>query len=753
MKNKKNYIKTNILIIIAIVLAVAAIGVTAVHFSSGSIKKSIFEISVSETSSLVDETATLIQMHVEERSGMMMRCAVRLGRPDTDKRSVLNSYADSVIFDVVKYYGFNGESYSSNNIEIPIDSQTALEKIADGEGKAVYDDNAENIFNYYIYPVTDLDGEVIGAAVGAVRKIFFEQIISSAALSAYGEIYICNSDGTVVFSRSSGEKTLANGANIVMDNVFCEKHRTQLKSIVAMKSQKGSFEHSIGEKPYTALYSSLNTQGWTLLVITSLSSVSDKYDGIVSSSNTFIITITIMTGLVVIAMLILFGVEKAKVILMTKQKENETDKDSLTGYMSDRAFKEKCVQRMVDMSQNYAMISIDIDKFKTINDKLGYDGGNSVIQRVADIINRNLDADDMFARDSGDLFNILCAYKNEEEIIAKIKNIIEDADYQISECKLMFSAGIFPIKNRTLSMRAICDRSNVARRSIKNIVTKSHAFFNDKMLESLKNEHEIESIMEEALEKKEFKVYLQPKFNMHDTSELVGAEALVRWIHGDRFISPGEFIPCFEKNGFVKKLDFYMFEEVCRLQCHWLNSGLKMNTISVNMSRLHLHDDDFADTLAGICAKYSISPSYFEIEITESAADEKIDVLLPVFRNLHSKGFKISIDDFGTGYSSLNMLKDLPVDVLKIDRDFLGKQDATENAKVIISHVISLAVALNIRTICEGIETEEQSALLKELGCDMAQGFLFARPMPIADYEKLAYGDAINEQAQKGTAN
>ena len=184
-----------------------------------------------------------------------------------------------------------------------------------------------------------------------------------------------------------------------------------------------------------------------------------------------------------------------------------------------------------------------------------------------------------------------------------------------------------------------------------------------------------------------------------------------------------------------------MFREVCKLQKTWKNMGYTPKVISVNMSRLHFPDPHFVDTLKGICDEYGIDTKYFEIEVTESAAYENINILMDVFSKIKAAGFHVSIDDFGTGYSSLNMLKDLPVDVLKIDRSFLTEDaDEEENASKIIACVVSLASSLDISTICEGIETKEQANLLSKLGCDMAQGFYFARPMPVKDFEKLVYG-------------
>ena len=247
--------------------------------------------------------------------------------------------------------------------------------------------------------------------------------------------------------------------------------------------------------------------------------------------------------------------------------------------------------------------------------------------------------------------------------------------------------------------------------------------------------------MEDSLALGEFIVYLQPKYKLGEKNDIIGAEALVRWKHEDKIIPPGEFIPLFEKNGFVMKIDYYIFEEVCKLQKKYVSLGFKPKVISVNMSRLHIHKPGFVADLAEICRKYDLDTGCIEIEVTESAAYENMDKLNDIFNEIKSYGFYVSIDDFGTGYSSLNMLKDLPVDVLKLDRSFLTENaDEHENASLIIACIVQLSTYLGISTICEGIETKEQAELLSRLGCNMAQGFFFAKPMPVTEYEKIAYG-------------
>ena len=348
---------------------------------------------------------------------------------------------------------------------------------------------------------------------------------------------------------------------------------------------------------------------------------------------------------------------------------------------------------------------------------------------------------DFFARSTGDLFYIFAEFGSKEVLENMAKNIMSDVEYQISEVKLTIAMGIYIIDDPNLRSRVAADRADMARETVKNSKQSRYSFFDTSMIERIRREKRIEDIMEDALALGEFIVYLQPKYSLGEKNEVVGAEALVRWKHDGKLIPPGDFIPLFERNGFVTKLDYYMFEEVCKLQKKYLSLGMKPKLISVNMSRLHIHKAGFVSELAAICAKYDIETKYIEIEITESAAYEEMTMLCEIFREIKRYGFHVSIDDFGTGYSSLNMLKDMTVDVIKIDRSFLTESaDENENASLIIACLVMLASSLKINTICEGVETKPQADLLTKLGCDMVQGFYFARPMPVTDFEELTYG-------------
>ena len=248
--------------------------------------------------------------------------------------------------------------------------------------------------------------------------------------------------------------------------------------------------------------------------------------------------------------------------------------------------------------------------------------------------------------------------------------------------------------------------------------------------------------MDLALKNEEFQVYLQPKYSPTE-AKLVGAEALVRWISPqDGFISPGKFIPIFEENGFITQLDDYMISHVAKLQAEWKIRGKKAVPVSVNVSRAHFAQEGLAEHICQLVDAYGPLHELIELEVTESAFFDDKDVLVETVKQLKDYGFRVSMDDFGAGYSSLNSLKDIPLDVLKLDGEFFRGEDDDGRGAIVVREAIQLARSLNMRVVAEGVEKKEQVDFLAGQGCDMIQGFYFAKPMPVKEFEDKVEKDA-----------
>ncbi|EJA6846338.1 bifunctional diguanylate cyclase/phosphodiesterase [Clostridioides difficile] len=394
----------------------------------------------------------------------------------------------------------------------------------------------------------------------------------------------------------------------------------------------------------------------------------------------------------------------------------------------------------------YALLYIDIDKFKYINDLFGYEVGNEILRNLTKIIKRNIFEEEMFARISADNFIIIMKYI-EEDITKRLKTIFEELDLfnnnQEEKYKLVLSCGIYFILPEDRDINSIIDRANIPHKMAKGGHKSSYAFYDNKIHDQEIKEKEMENTMFSSLENKEFIIYLQPKIELN-TGEIQGSEALVRWKRPDKgLIPPNEFIPFFERNGFVINLDLYVLEEVCIYLRKWIDAGINPVTVSVNVSRIHLYCNNFIETYKNIIDKYNIPAKYIELELTESIIFDNFDILIDIMNNLKKIGFLISMDDFGSGYSSLNMLKEIPMDILKLDQKFIMETYNSKRSKIIVTKVIEMAKELGMKVISEGVETEEQFKLLKEVKCDMAQGYLFGKPMPIEEFEHLIVSNLI----------
>ena len=295
--------------------------------------------------------------------------------------------------------------------------------------------------------------------------------------------------------------------------------------------------------------------------------------------------------------------------------------------------------------------------------------------------------------------------------------------------------------HRTINtnLRLYGDGAALARQSIKGDALHKVAFYQESMRADARKRKVLEDAMHQALENHEFIMYLQPKYSI-STYKMVGAEALVRWQHPERgLIPPNDFIPIFEENGFVIPLDEFMWEEACKLLAEWQREGKKMLPISVNVSRRHLIDVHFVEVLNHLIEKYQIPKRYLEIEITETEQSKMQERGIAL---LKENGYTLLMDDFGSGYSTLNMLKDTQFDVIKIDRGFLQNFIASDRGQKIVEHTIKMSQDIGLGMVAEGVETKEQAEFLSNCGCDIAQGFYYAKPMCVADFKQLQLGKA-----------
>jgi diguanylate cyclase (GGDEF)-like protein len=421
--------------------------------------------------------------------------------------------------------------------------------------------------------------------------------------------------------------------------------------------------------------------------------------------------------------------------------------DSLTGLFNRRKFITETHRLLqTDRARKYTMVYTNIERFRVMNDIYGYRTCDQILLELARTL-RNLCPQGVVGRVGGDHFAI-CARRenvNPQMILDGTADIMRRCGLRQ---KMRLSMGLYDVEDRDMPVAQICDRAEMAMRTLREGGGALVARYDDRLRRELLEEQEITGEMEEALRTGQFHIYLQPIYSL-TTGGPVSAEALVRWIHPRKgVIPPGKFIPLFERNGFITRLDAYVWEKVFQYLAEFRQQGYPDFPISANMSRIDFYDSTVCDSIVAMAEKYSVSPSLFRIEVTESAYMDNPDQLLDTIRQFNAAGFRVLMDDFGSGYSSLNMLMKIPVSTLKIDMGFIGDVGASERSNSIMNSVIRMAKWLEMTVIAEGVETQEQLDYLRSVGCDRVQGYYYSRPLPIEEFKGAVFSfprDRIQE--------
>ncbi|MDD3218079.1 MAG: EAL domain-containing protein [Lachnospiraceae bacterium] len=416
---------------------------------------------------------------------------------------------------------------------------------------------------------------------------------------------------------------------------------------------------------------------------------------------------------------------------------NKAEKDELTGLYNKQFFYEKVQEKLLQSpEESFDILCIGVERFKLINETYGDKKGDEVLCHIAQVMLEACRGMNICGRFAADEFYALIPYKENRDSDV-IKNHFEKVNEFPIDMDIKLHCGLYQITDEQLPISTMCDRAKLAADVNRGKFDTPYSYYDDSLREKLLEEQFITSSMQTALTQHQFQVYYQPKYDLN-TELIAGAEALVRWIHPEKgFLSPGAFIPLFEKNGFITQLDRYVWEKVCQDIRRWLDLGYPAVAISVNVSRADIYNPRLTEILLELIAKYNIPLHFLHLEITESAYTDTPEQIIAVVNRLRSLGFVIEMDDFGSGYSSLNMLADMPVDVLKLDMKFIQMESKKTSGKGILSFVISLAKWLDLAVVAEGVETSEQIASLRSMDCNYVQGFYYARPMKQSDFENL----------------
>lgn len=410
-----------------------------------------------------------------------------------------------------------------------------------------------------------------------------------------------------------------------------------------------------------------------------------------------------------------------------------TDHDDLTGLYTRKAFLRE-MQGMIDThpDQEYLLAVWDFENFKTFNELFGTALGDKMLIAAARCMDDLFAGGGVYGRLGNDNF-VFCFREGDADIEQVMEGIIGDISRLLSQNGIDFApslaTGVYLVEDTDVEVSVMLDRAMMARNTVKGDYDRHIAYYNSELTDRMLEEQDILNNMEHALENGEFQVQLQPVYGI-DSNQPVSAEALVRWHRpGHGIVSPGVFVPLFEENGFISKMDHSIWEQVCQILASRHDRGLPEIPISVNLSRRSIFNSSLCDEIVALVEKYGIEPRLFRIEVTESSYTENIDLVISMVTRLQDYGFTVLMDDFGSGYSSFNAFSDIPVDILKADMVFMRNLERNPRVASVFTSIVNMAHSLGIPVIAEGVETQEQYEFLHSVGCDYAQGYYCARPM------------------------
>ncbi len=598
--------------------------------------------------------------------------------------------------------------------------------------------------NIYAVPIKK-DDKIIGANMGICHAPDLEEVVKEDYLDGNAFSFIINSDVERVID---GSYTDADNYAPFADINMTEEMLGQIKASISAHKDGGALLAANAEgAKYWVSYYPIGLNDWYLMLAI-------PYNYIVKNAVS-----ALYVSLLVLIVALVGAVAFVKYLNHVKTSNREEVYkymyfDSLTGLYSKNGFVLKAPEFLQNPLKKYAVVLVDIDNFRMINELFGYDTGSNILKHMGDLIREDISVDEMAGRSAGDDFICLLHWESAEKMEKRIGHFINRVNFckfdeENTNFNIVVHIGVYKLDDpQEGQMEEYIDRAKMSILSLKDKHYSAYAFYDEELQQRMHFDAELENDVDEALKNKDFKVYIQPKYNAK-THELAGGEALIRWQHKTKgFLTPNKFVDVFERNGVITDIDMYVYDTVCRMQSKWLAEGYEPVPISVNQSRLHLYHSDYIETLRHFLDKYNLPARYVELEITENIALSSSDVLDEAVKHIHSLGFKVSMDDFGSGESSLNILKDIDIDILKLDRMFFLETENNNKAKQIIKSVIDMANRLNISTVAEGVENEEQLKFLQDAGCDLIQGYLFGKPMPYEEFEKL-----FKENAKRNNDN
>jgi len=630
----------------------------------------------------------------------------------------------------------DGSTMSTDNVEMELAGIDNFERAITGERllttviEDVSDGKQVNIYSLPVYH--NETQEILGVMSAVYPSETFENLLAASSFDGEGYTYIIDSNGNVVIN-SHHPNAIQNLSNLFQ---YLEEHKGKaISSLKASLSSNGEGFVEIDREKNNdlfAYYKKLTISDWYVFSVVPKAVAENTKVAVMSSVLVYCI------GVSLIAVFVVLSIRHA-LSEKNKQLEDALYVDSLTGGRSYEKFRMDCKERLKQqMDKKAAFVFLDIDNFNLVSTLYGHDESVDTIRRVYAMILNCVGDKGIIGRNSSDQFCVMYFYDDNEEFEKCIRRFVKMLHDNAKFANMLRpSMGIYFVEDKNEGIYDMMNKARTAHETIKQNEDSIIAYYDAGSRDMKYQNKHMEDEMEEALRRHEFVPYLQPKYNAA-TGKICGAEALIRWITAEgKIIPPGRFIPLAENNGFVRNLDKEMFTMVCQLQKTLLDQGLKPVPISVNVSRQLLYDKNFASDYCNYITELGIPVNLVELEITESALFEDINLFRSTLETLRAFGFRILMDDFGTGYSSLMMLHTVPIDIMKLDKSFIDDYE-DEKGSSIIQCVLNLAKMLKIPVVAEGVETKEQYIYLKNSGCDVIQGYYFSKPIPKEEYfEKI----------------
>jgi len=734
MKQKKNGFFITILLLL---ISLAFIVTVSVVFNN--IKTNLEREIISSLSEEAEENAALIEKEIDAKFGVLQSFANELSSTGDEIAEIrdMQSFVEVYNFRRMGFVDLNGIAKTTDGFEKDLSFREFYQVGLKGESfiteslQETIGDSTEDMINILSVPVYDNKGEIKGVLFATYLTEKFHEVIFSDSFQGEGYTYIVAGDGDVISSYGDGmQKEYDNifiytGDAAQYDDAIQEKVENDMRekiSRVGIGVNEDNDKYFYCYKPLEIESADMN---WYIFSIEPKSVLDERMHPImrdIQFLTVILICILVMANII----FLYYNVRRRQELFRLAYK------DSITGGDNFSNFKEKA--KKYENTEGY-VIALDISEFKLVNNVCGNARGDEVLKVIWDVIMANCNDNEQAARVNADRFVIFWIESSKKTVtyrIEKLINEIEGISEQLSVPRLYPVIGIRAVEKLDDADKRYGEALR-AKALVKNRRDRHYAFYDEIDYDTIVENKKLENGFEKALADKKFEVWYQPKFNSH-TGKIVGSEALIRWRADDgSLISPGRFIPLFEKNGNIIRLDEYVFREVCRQQKEWQKEGIQILPVFVNISRFSLYYSNVVEKYERIINYYDVDHKYVQIEITESAYVENGSVIKDTEKAFKNAGFKILIDDFGSGYSSLASLNQMPFDTIKLDKslvDYVGN----ENGEKLLKFIVQLVQSLGMKITAEGVEYKEQLDFLENLNCDDIQGFYFSKPLMLADF-------------------